>query len=270
MSHLGIEDTVWWAFKRCPLNKSQWFIVAYHPPRKDEIFWCFQHTLIYFISKRKGMMFDSVSKFLSRPILKSVPPEGIALPSSTISSITLREDSASTMVVHLLTYLLAFQLHFRKLTWIPKKGLAWNVAIFDIYVKFLAASTFPCFTIQAIQVILLIWTYGTTYHVEMRRERLTLGTERNNDPGSGMQSSKFFFFSESPISVWIQCYQIYRYQFLRDLEKANGDPFWCLIHFTQASFTQGPLVTNNALCTQEKPFKITIHVHCFIPPKWTI
>lgn len=93
MSHLGIEDTVWWAFKRCPLNKSQWFIVAYYPPKKRWVFLVSSTYLNIFYLQEKR---NDVWQFFQVPFQTNIevsPPKGIALPSSTVSSITLREDS---------------------------------------------------------------------------------------------------------------------------------------------------------------------------------
>ena len=98
-------------------------------------------------------------------------------------------------------------------------------------------------------------------------ERLTLGTERNNDPGSGMQSSKFCF-SESPISVWIQCYQTYGYQFLKDLEKAKwwsilmSDPFCTglfypgAVSYKQCTMYAGKTLQNYHACALIDPTKM--------------
>lgn len=162
MSHLGIEDTVWWAFKRCPLNKSQWLIVAYYTQKKRWDFLVFStYFNIFHLQEKRNDAWQCFQVPFQTNIEVS-PPEGIALPSSTISSITSREDSANTMVVHLLTCLFAFQLHFWKLTWIPKRGLPWNMAIFDIYIYMLNFWQHLLF-----HVLLYRWFYSSKRTVQV-------------------------------------------------------------------------------------------------------
>ena len=170
MSHLGIEDTVRWAFKRCHVVFKQ--IPMDHrgfPPQiKDETFWKNVFVSVfstYLISKIKGMMFCTV--------FPSSFPDQYWSQSTRRDSQSTRRDGRPWCIYW--TTLLAFQPHPRKLTWIPKM-LVWK-RWFLLYkyghfwyltLNFWVVSTFTYFPNTG---------QHTAHYVETRRERLNLGTK---------------------------------------------------------------------------------------------